>query len=55
MPKLLPDGRMGVDLGNGLILHAPAQTGTPLYALNTSKVGVQIATNSLKIFFVDFN
>ena len=55
MPKLLPDGRMGVDLGNGLILHAPALTGTPLYALNTSKVGVQIATNSLKIFFVDFN
>ena len=50
MPKLLPDGRMGVDLGNGRILHAPAQTGTPLYALNTSKVGVQITTNSLKLF-----
>ena len=41
---------MGVDLGNGLILHAPAQTGTPLYALNTSKVVVQIAGNSLKFF-----
>ena len=48
MPKPLPGGRMGVDLGNGLILHAPALTGTPLYALNTSKVGVAMAANSLK-------
>ena len=55
MPKLLPDGRMGVDLGNGLILHAPALTGTPLYALNTSKVGLQIAAHSLKLFFAYLN